>query len=144
TNPLTIYSLAKAAASNMQLSTSLSSLDTMASMAKAVKDIPLANIAFVLYPSGETVVNGVSGVAPKKGDAQILMDAIAADAQIVVTGDPGGGAIAGEDVVETPTPTPTGSGAPTIAPEGPAVVELPSSITGQQATQQTCTNGQTF
>ena len=103
TNPLTIYTLAKAAASNMQLSTSLSSLDTMASMALAVKDIPLANIAFVLYPSGSTVMNGVGGVAPRKGDAKVLMDAIAADAQIVVTGKPGGGAIAGEDIVETPS-----------------------------------------
>jgi LCP family protein required for cell wall assembly len=143
TNPLTVYALAKAAASNMQLSTSLSSLDTMASMALAVKDIPLKNIAFVLYPSGSTVVNGVGGVAPRKGDAQVLMDAIAADAQIVVTGKPGGGAVAGEDIVE-PSPTPTGSAAPTIAPEGPPVVELPSTITGQAATDQTCTNGQTF
>jgi LCP family protein required for cell wall assembly len=144
TNPLTIYSLAKAAASNMQLSTSMNSLDTMAAMALAVKDIPLKNIAFVLYPSGATVVNGVGGVAPRKGDAKILMDAIAADSQVVVTGDPGGGAIAGEDIVEEPTPTPTGSAPPTIAPEGPSVVELPSTITGQAATQQTCTNGQTF
>jgi LCP family protein required for cell wall assembly len=144
TNPITIYSLAKAAASNMQLSTSLSSLDTMASMALAVKDIPLANIAFVSYPAGSTVVNGVSGVAPRKADAKVLMDAIAADAQIVVTGDPGGGAVSGEDIVETPSPEPTGSAAPTIAPEGPAVVELPSTINGQQATQQTCTNGNNF
>ena len=52
TNPLTVYALAKAAATNMQLSTSLNSLDTMASMALAVKDIPLKNIAFVSYPSG--------------------------------------------------------------------------------------------
>jgi hypothetical protein len=73
------------------------------------------------------------------------MDAIAADAQIVVTGDPGGGAVAGEDIVEEPSPTPTGSAAPTIAPEATStVVELPSTITGQSATQQTCTNGQTF
>ena len=142
TNPLTVYSLAKAAASNMQLSTSLSSLDTMASMALAVKDIPLANIAFVTYPSGATEINGVGGVAPRRADAKILMDAIAADAQIVVTGDPGGGTVAGEDIVETPTPVPSGS--PTIAPEGPPVVQLPSTIEGQAATQQTCTAGQTF
>jgi LCP family protein required for cell wall assembly len=144
TNPLTIYALAKAAASNMQLSTSLSSLDTMASMALAVKDIPLANIAFVSYPAGAAVVNGVGGVKPKTADAKVLMDAIAADAQIVVTGDPGGGAVAGQDVAETPSPTPTGSGAPTIAPAGPTVVELPSSINGQSATEQTCTNGNNF
>lgn len=144
TNPLTVYALAKAAASNMQLSTSLSSLDTMASMALAVKDIPLANIAFVSYPAGSTVVNGVGGVKPRVADAKVLMDAIAADAQIVVTGDPGGGAVGGEDVVETPSPQPSGSAAPTIAPEGPAVVELPSTINGQSATQQTCTNGNNF
>ncbi|MEO5920659.1 MAG: LCP family protein [Pseudolysinimonas sp.] len=144
TNPITIYTLAKAASSNMQLSNSLSSLDTMASIALAVKNVPLANIAFVTYPSGSTVQNGVAGVAPRKGDAKILMDAIAADAQIIVTGKPGGGAVAGDDIVETPSPEPTGSGAPTIAPVGPTVVELPSTITGQSATQQTCTNGNTF
>jgi LCP family protein required for cell wall assembly len=144
TNPLTVYALAKAAAANMQLSTSLSSIDTMYSMAVAVKDIPLSNIAFVNYPAGSTVVNGVGGVKPRPGDAKVLTDAIAADAQIVVTGDPGGGAVAGDDVVETPSPTPTGSGAPTIAPDASPVVELPTTITGQRATEQTCTNGNDF
>jgi len=143
TNPLTVYALAKAAATNMQLSTSLSSLDTMASMALAVKDIPLANIAFVSYPAGATSMGGVGGVAPRKADAKILMDAIAADSQVVVTGDPGGGVVPGEDIVEA-APDPTSSAAPTIAPEGPTVVQLPSTIQGQAATQQTCTAGQTF
>lgn len=143
TNPLTVYALAKAAASNMQLSTSLSSLDTMASMALAVKDIPLANMVFVSYPAGATQVNGVGGVAPRKADAKVLMDAIAADLPVIVTGDPGGGVVPGDDIVET-APTPTSSAAPTIAPEGPTGVELPSSIQGQAATQQTCTAGQTF
>ena len=147
TNPITIYNLAKAAASNMQLSTSLSSLDTMASMALAVKDIPLANIAFVSYPTSSTVVNGVGGVKPRAAEAATLMSAIAADARIVVTGEPGGGAFAGEDVVETPTPTPTTSGSPSTAPTAAPpenVVELPASINGQAATEQTCTNGNTF
>lgn len=146
TNPITVYALAKAAASNMQLSTSLSSLDTMASMALAVKDIPLAKIAFLTYPSGSTTMYGVGGVAPNYAAATVLMDAIAADAMVVVTGDPGGGAVAGEDVVETPSPSPTPSSSapPTIAPEGPPVVELPSTITGQSATEQTCTDGNTF
>ena len=143
TNPLTVYSLAQAAASNMTLSTSLNSLDTMASMALAVKDIPLKNIAFVTYPSGTGTVGGTNGVLPDTFSAQVLMDAINADAQIIVTGDPGGGAVAGEDVVE-PTPTPAPTSTPTIAPESPDVVELPQSITGQQATEQTCTDGNTF
>jgi len=144
TNPLTVYALAQAAANNMQMSTSLSSLDTMASMALAVKDIPLKNIAFVAYPSGSGSLGGVGGMLPDTFAAQVLMDAIAADAQIIVTGDPGGGAEPGDDIVETPSPSPSGSAAPTIAPEAPPVVELPSTITGQQATEQTCTDGNTY
>lgn len=144
TNPVTVYALARAAAQNMTLSTSLQSLDTMASMAFALKDIPLKNIAFVTYPSGAGTLNGQPGVLPRPGDAAVLMDAIAKDAQIVVTGEAGGGVVPGEEVVEEePTPNPTSS--PTIAPDdGPEVVKLPSSISGQQATQQTCTAGQTF
>jgi LCP family protein required for cell wall assembly len=150
TNPLTVYSLAKAAAENMQLSTSLSSLDTMYSMAVAVKDIPTANIAFVSYPAGATVVNGVGGVKPRAAEAKVLMDAIAADALVVITGNPGGGAVAGEEVPEAPAPAPTGSA--TEAPATPAppvaepenVVQLPPSINGQPASEATCTNGNTF
>jgi hypothetical protein len=115
----------------------------MASMALAVKDIPLKNIAFLTYPNGAGSFGGTQGVLPSTGDAKILMDAIAADAQIVVTGDPGGGVVAGEDVAE-PEPSATPSGAPTIEPEGPDVVELPSTISGQSATQESCTAGQTF
>jgi LCP family protein required for cell wall assembly len=143
-NPLTVYAMAQAVASNMQLSTSLNSLDSMAAMALALKDIPLANIAFVAYPAGATTMYGVGGVAPRLGDAQILMDAIAADAQIVVTGNPGGGAQAGEDVVETPTPAPSGSASPSATPDDTAVVELPPTINGQPASEQTCTIGNNY
>lgn len=144
TNPLTVYGLARAAAKYMTLSTSLSSLDTMASMAVAVKDIPLKNIVFVTYPSGAGTFNGASGVLPRPADAQVLMDAISKDARIVVTGDPGGGAVAGDEVDE-PQATPTSTSAPTIAPEDDTpVVELPPTITGQPATEKTCTNGNTF
>ncbi|MEZ5190492.1 MAG: LCP family protein [Schumannella sp.] len=141
TNPITVYSLAQAAAKNMTLSTSLQSLDTMASMALAVKDIPLANIAFVTSPGGSGTFNGQNGVLPRPADAQVLMDAIAKDAPIVVTGDAGGGVVAGDHVTE---PTPTSSASPTIGPDTPAPVQLPSTISGQQATEETCTAGQTF
>jgi LCP family protein required for cell wall assembly len=87
---------------------------------------------------------GVGGVTPRIGDAKILMDAIAADAQIVVTGDPGGGAQSGEEVVETPTPAPSGSASPSGPPQDTTVVELPPSINGQPASEQTCTIGNNF
>lgn len=146
TNPVTVYQLAQAAAQNMELSTSLTSLDTMASMALAVKDIPLANIAFVQYPTGSTTINGVGGLLPRRDPAKVLTDALAADSQIVITGTTGGGAVAGEDIVETATPAPTDTAAPAPAvdPSAPAMVELPSSITGQPATEQTCTAGQNY
>jgi hypothetical protein len=47
--------------------------------------------------------------------------------------------------VDEPDPTPTGSGQPTIPPDDNVeTVKLPSSISGQQATEETCTAGQTF
>lgn len=143
-NPLTVYALAKAAASNMQLSTSLSSLDAMASMAFALKDIPLANIAFVSYPAGASTLNGVDGVAPRAADAHVLMDAIAADARIRITGDPGGGVTGGEDAGEPPVESPDPTESPTTAPDETPVVDLPPSINGQPAAEQTCTIGNTF
>ncbi|CAN5431691.1 LCP family protein [soil metagenome] len=145
-NPLTVYSLAAAALKNMQLSTSLSSRDTMASMGLAVKDIPLKNIAFVAYPGGAGELNGVGGVIPNIASAQVLIDAIKKDKRVVVTAN-GGGVVGGDDVQETPSGSPSDpSAAPTIAPPETEVdtVKLPGNITGQNATEQTCTNGNTF
>jgi cell envelope-related function transcriptional attenuator common domain len=140
-NPLTVYALANAVVSNMQLSTSLNSIETMASMAFALRDIPLSNISFVSYPAGATTMGGVSGVAPQRAEAQVLMDAIAADQRVVVTGQPGGGAQAGDDV-QAPTPDPSGS--PSTPADAGAVVELPASIHGQAASEQTCTIGNNY
>jgi LCP family protein required for cell wall assembly len=57
-NPETVYKIANAAISNMQLSTSLDSLTTMLSLAQTLKDIPSANIALVQYP-GSTGGTGI-------------------------------------------------------------------------------------
>jgi LCP family protein required for cell wall assembly len=153
TNPITLYKLANAATQNMTLSTSLNHLDTMVSIAAALKDVSLSSMVFAQYPTGSTVVNGVGGLLPRKADAQVLMSAIAADRPVVVAGV-GGGTIAGGDVVETPAPAPSGSATagrgatppasptPTVPTGGP--VTLPRSITGQAAAEQTCSSGQTF
>jgi hypothetical protein len=124
----------------------LSSLDTLASMALAVKDIPLKKIVFVAYPGGAGTLYGVGGVIPNTGAAQPLVDAIKNDQPVVVTGGVGGGVFDGEDVDE-PTPTADPSAPATIAPddgEDVKPVELPSVIQGQAATEETCTNGNTF
>jgi len=91
-------------------------------------------------------VNGVGGLLPRKADAQVLMNAIAADQPVAVAGV-GGGTIAGDNVVETPSPTPSttgGTATPTTAPPTSGPVILPRSITGQAAAEQTCSSGQTF
>lgn len=146
TNPITLYKLANAATANMTLSTTLNHLDTMVSIAVALKDVSLSNMVFAQYPTGSTTVNGVGGLLPRKADAQVLMNAIAADQPVVVVGV-GGGTIAGGNVVDTPSPAPTtthASAAPTTAAPTSGPVTLPRSITGQPATEQTCSSGQTF
>ena len=143
TNPLTLYSLASAATKNMTLSTSLNHLDTMVSMAVALKDIPLSNVVFVQYPSKLGTSGGQSGTLPLKDAAKALTDAIAADQAIAVTA-PGGGATADPNPpASTPTPTATSTDAPvpTIAPSQAPVVQLPSTITGQPASESTCSVG---
>src|SRR3954469_5835315 len=146
TNPITLYKLASAATQNMRLSNSLNHPDTMVSIAAALKDVSLSSMVFAQYPTGSTTVNGVGGLLPRTADAQVLMNAIAADRPVVVAGV-GGGTIAGQNVAETPSPAPTSSGgtaAPTTAPPTGGAVVLPRSITGQAAAEQTCSSGQTF
>lgn len=92
-NPTTVYKLANAAAENMQLSTSLASLDTMYSMALALKDIPLDSITFVQYPSRLNVPGPYEQKAlPDVAKATQLFDLIKADEPftLVNNGESGG------------------------------------------------------
>jgi LCP family protein required for cell wall assembly len=140
TNPLTMYSLAKAATQNMQLSTTLNHLDTMVSMALALKDIPLSSVVFVQYPSMYTP--DFLSVTPRTADAAVLFDAIARDVPIQVQAV-GDGAVGGDDVVETPAPGESAdpSASPSTDPGTGEVVVLPGSITGQPASEQSCSAG---
>jgi LCP family protein required for cell wall assembly len=140
-DPNKVLALAEAAAQHMQLSTDLAQTGTLVSMALALKSIPLDRIAFVQYPSSPTYIHGQSVTKPITGDAEVLMQALAAD-KAVAAGGLGGAAVAnpnpptGSKSSGTPTPTPTPTGAATNAP-----VPLPSSISGQSAGEQTCSAG---
>jgi LCP family protein required for cell wall assembly len=57
-NPLTVYKIANAATSNMQLSSSLDSIPTMISIASTLKNIAPSNVVFVQYP-GSTGGSGI-------------------------------------------------------------------------------------
>ena len=57
-NPLTVYKIASAASSNMQLSSSLESIPTMVSIASTLKNIAPDHVEFVQYP-GTTGGTGI-------------------------------------------------------------------------------------
>ena len=160
-NPTRLYSLARAAASNMQLSSNLTNLDTMVQIGLALRDLPLESVNFVQYP-GTTEGYGVYAgkVQPDEVVATQLFDAIREDrpftlaegstglgAELASPGE-GDGAGAGEapsaGTPEAPAPeapaAPDASADPTpSATPGPAAPhEVIAGLEGQTAADQTC------
>jgi LCP family protein required for cell wall assembly len=139
-NPVQLYSIAKAAASNMTLSDGLTNPTTLVSIALALKNIGLGNITFVQYPtvSDPTASGRVIAV---QSAASVLDAALVADKPIQLSGKLGRAAVPDPNATTTTTPVPTATGTstatPTPTPSSNAVV-LPSTITGQTAAEQTC------
>ena len=140
-DPTRVYGLAKAAVDNMQRSTSLD-YQTMASMALALKDIPLDQVHFLQYP-GTTAGTGVYAgkVQPLKTDGDQLMQLLKADAPFEVkAGNTGLGAVDETPSQPAATPTPsasagTGGGS---APAASSPTVLPDAVTGTDAGTVTC------
>jgi LCP family protein required for cell wall assembly len=146
TNPVVLYTMAKALVSNMTLSTSLNSPDVLVSMAMSLKDVNLNNIVFVQYP-GTTGGQGIYAgkVQPDRAAADQLFEALRKDKPVVVTGGLGRGSTEGKapKATASATPTPKASSSKTATPTPTPTasvkpVELDSSITGQSADQYTC------
>lgn len=152
-NPITLYQLAHAAVTNVQLSDRLTQPTTLVSLALTLKTVSLSNIVFLQYPSG-AYPDDPNRVVPSPYAASILKTALQNDTPVTLTGTLGSGTVASTG---SPTPTPTpGVTATTATPTAPAPsagatastpvptstsVALPSSVTGQTAAQQTCTKG---
>ncbi len=155
-NPVQLYALAKAAVQNVTPSDTLSNPTTLVQIALAVKDTGLDNMVFLQYPT-VTDPDNVNRVVPQDSAAEALNQALVDDVAVKLTGSTGRAA---EDPNATATPTPSdGSGdGTTTDPATPAApstdaaatpapgatssaVDLPSTITGQTAAQQTCTKG---
>jgi LCP family protein required for cell wall assembly len=157
-NPLEVYSLAQAAAQNMQLSDTLAHVDTMVSIALALKSIPLENIVMVQYPTGSNA-NFPNRVVPVASDAAVNA-ALVNDEAVTLTGTTGRGAVVDTNptaaATPTPTPVPTGKDGkplptkekgdllrtPAATATPAATTALPSTVTGQTAAEQTCSKGQ--
>ncbi|PXA70348.1 LCP family protein [Cryobacterium arcticum] len=140
-DPIKLYSIAKAAVDNMELSTSLQSMDTMVSIAMALKDIPLDKVVFVQYPV--FVVDG--GVEPDESAAADLIAAVNADvsptlapgeADFLSVADPNA-AVPAEPVDPA---APVDPADPAAEPT-PSESALPSNVYGQDASQLTCSAG---
>ena len=157
-NPVQLYALAKAAVNNITPSETLTNPTTLVQIALALKDTGLDNMVFVQYPA-VTDPDNPNRVVPADDAADALNEALVNDQPVKLTGSTGRAA---EDPTATASPapdagaggepspvtpaTPAAPAAPdtgaTPAPTGTgAAVELPSTITGQTAAQQTCTKG---
>ncbi|WP_223690381.1 LCP family protein [Leifsonia poae] len=139
-NPLQLYGLAKAAATNMTLSDSLSPT-TLVQIGLALKDTGLDNVVFMQYPA-VTDPDNKERVVPNEYAAELLGTALVNDRPVKLTGSTG---VAAED--PTPTGGATSPATPATPPDTSATptpggpVALPPSVTGQTAAQQTCTKG---
>lgn len=143
-NPVKVYSIAQAITQNMTLSSNLANVNTLASLAYTMKDIPLDNIVFLQYPT----TYGDNGVYPNSESADAMIEAVFTDQQLQITGGtaPGEiGSVKTDQPVEitqpTPSPTQTMGVVPSSTPSS-TPVPLPSDVTGQTAGEQTCSNGQ--
>ncbi|HEY8913927.1 LCP family protein [Lacisediminihabitans sp.] len=144
-NPLTLYSLAKAAVANMQLSDGLTRPTNLVSIALALKGIGLENMVFLQYPTIGDPANPARVIA-QQSSANILSAALRADQPVTLTGKTGRAAEVDPAAPATPAPggtvpaTPSATGSATPDPASSAVA-LPSDVSGQSASQQTCTKG---
>ncbi|MDJ0323383.1 LCP family protein [Cryobacterium sp. PH31-AA6] len=140
-DPLKVYSLAKAVTANMDLSASLNNVSTLASIAMALKDIPLDQVVFVQVPTGGTE----GGVLPLQPDFDDLFTAVADDQPFQLGGSLGAGATLDPSVTPAPTdPAADPNATPEPAATPPGVVVLSDSATGQTAGELTCSVGRTL
>ena len=138
-----VYSLANAAANSLTLSTSLANIDTMVSIALALKNIPLERVTFVQYP-GTTGGDGIYAgkVRPDEFAAEQLFALIASDQpfQLTQAGD-GRGSEADPNAPVVPAPDPAATPDPTETPVAPidnSGLPVVEGVSGQTAAQYTC------
>jgi LCP family protein required for cell wall assembly len=140
-DPTTLYKLATTAVKNVTPSASLTNPLTLVQIALAVKSVPFDQIVFLQYPTVADPSNP-NRVVPNDYAAGALFTALEKNQKLELTGKASQG---NGVVVVTPSPKPSASSTPGATPTPTATpdnaVQLPSSIAGQTAAQQTCSNG---
>ena len=142
-NPATLYKLATTAVDNITPSQTLTNPLTLVQIALAVKNVPFEEIVFLQYPVFDDP-DDPNRVIPDKTAAEELWAALEANQPLQLTGEVSGGegvvVVEPTTPVEAPAPDPSATSGATTPPADTSV-ELPSSIAGQTAAQETCSNG---
>jgi LCP family protein required for cell wall assembly len=139
-----LYSLANVVADNVKLSSSLTSIDTMISMAQALRTIDLDRITFVQYPGTTNDPDFPGKVVPVKATADELFALIAAD-QPFSLGEGSQGVGSTTEPAAPVDPTPPADPAAPADPTAPAETTAPetplpviNNLPGTTAAQETC------
>ena len=133
TNPVYLYSLASAAARNMTLSSNLTDLNTIVSLASALKNVQLEKMTFLQVPSAGGMPAPYQGrVQPIYEQANVLFQKLQADQPILVSGNNTG--TVDPSATASPSPVATASPSPT------ATDVLPDWARGTNAAKTTCSN----
>lgn len=140
-DPVKLYSIAKAVLSNMTLSTKLQDPVQLMSIARALQDTDLSKIAFVQYPTAYT--DDKSGVVPAESSVAVNT-ALQADLPVVIdpaaTSESEFGTVTDPNAPPAQPETPaSGEAAGTPVPDAPAAV-LPGDVTGQTAAEVRCSS----
>ena len=145
-NPMKVYSLAKAGFENLTMSSSMASIEFLQKLAGTAVDIDLSRVNFVQYPSGAHPYNP-GRLSPDRYSGDQLIS-------IVLSGEPFQIAGVGEAAVAQTPADPAapvegeapaeGEAAPAEGAEAPPVTVLPPNVTGQSAATQTCSAGRTL
>lgn len=151
-NPMKVYSLAKAGFENLTMSSSMASIEFLQKLAGTAVNIDLNRVNFVQYPSG-THPYSPGRLSPDRYSGDQLIDIVmsgvpfevAGVGRAAVTAD---GSAPAEAPVEGEAPAegaaPVEGTAPAEGTEAPPVTVLPPNVTGQSAATQTCSAGRTM
>lgn len=143
TNPGKLYGLAQATAQNVRLSQSMASVDTIVTMALALKSMSLQHLVFVQYPTGADPENP-NKVVPNTELADALLRRVRADLPVALDKSSLGLSteLAPTAKTRTTTATTTKATTTTAAAPKPTSTKAPSAVIdglrGQTAAQQTC------
>ncbi|MFJ3032918.1 LCP family protein [Curtobacterium pusillum] len=157
-NPITLYKLAGAALSNMTLSDGLAQARTLVGLAGALRGMSTANMLFVQYPVADDPADRARVIVDQDA-AHTLNVALQNDQKTSLTDSstgraseesgtgsgtattaPSTGTSTGSSGSSSGTSTGTSTGAATSTATASST-PLPSSITGQSASEETCSVG---